>query len=102
MPRLRSVRLPCSVDLSSVRSNESRWLGCFEHCGETLAAADTHGFQAEAAAAAAKLVHHRGEHPNPGCADGVAERDSGTVHVESVVVVPIPFLQDRQNLRGES
>src|SRR6185437_9689232 len=62
--------------------------GGLEDRGYALAAADAHGFQQVAAVPSAQLAQAGGQHPGAGGADGVAERDTGSVDVELVRVVP--------------
>src|SRR5258706_14635729 len=52
-----------------------------EHGGQALPAADAHGFQPIAGAAAVQFARQRREHPATGRAYGVSERDSRTVNV---------------------
>src|SRR6266702_8417181 len=75
--------------------------GGFEDRGHTLAAADAHGLQQVAAVPAAQLAQAGGEHPGAGGADGMAERDAGSVDVELVRLVPPPAGQHGEYLDRE-
>src|SRR3954464_8662389 len=60
--------------------------GPFEDGGQALAAAEAHGLQAVAGLAAVEFAQQGGEDAAAGGADGVAQRDAGTVDVESCEV----------------
>src|SRR5690606_20360944 len=71
--------------------------------GNALAAADAHGFEAEAAVPAYKLARQIGEDTPAGCANRVAKRNARAVDVEDVVAAvilrPAPALKHGKNLR---
>src|SRR6202012_4087010 len=75
--------------------------GSLEDRGYALAAADAHGLQQVAAVPSAQLAQAGGQHPGAGGADGVAERDNGSVDVEIVRVVPPPAGQHGEDLDRE-
>src|SRR5205809_6578404 len=82
-------------------SGKSVKSGGLEDRGHALAAADAHGLQQVAAVPAAQLAQAGGEHPGAGGADGVAERDPGSVDVELVRLVPAPAGQHGEHLDRE-
>src|SRR5438128_604343 len=74
-----------------------------EYGGQALPAADAHGFQAIAAAAAVQFPRKCGEHPATSRADRVSERDARTMHVRPLEVCrgELPLAHDRESLGGE-
>ena len=58
-----------------------------EDGGQPLPAANAHGFQAIACLTALHLPEHRGQDPHAGCADWMAERDAGAIHVQPLHVI---------------
>ena len=70
-----------------------------EHRGQALPAADAHGLQPVAAAAAVQFARQRREHAPAGRADGVSERDAGAVHVRPLEIgrgeLPLPHHRER-------
>src|SRR6185437_10323755 len=75
--------------------------GGLEDRGHALAAADAHGLQQVAAVPSAQFAQAGSQHPGAGGADGVAERDTGSVDVELVWFVPPPAGQHGENLDRE-
>src|SRR5690348_12636213 len=79
------------------------WIsGGLEDGGHALAASDAHRLEQVAAVPAAKLAQAGGEHPGAGGADGMPERDAGSVDVELVRFVPAPAGQHGEDLDRES
>lgn len=94
---------------NAAKSSESRsrvcgmraGLGPSEDCGDALAAADAHGLEPIARAAALDLVNQGRQNPHAGGADWMAERDAGAIDIYPVRIAPRPRLQNGQHLAGE-
>ena len=68
-----------SLPRRTLSTSSGRGGDALEHGGQALTAADAHGLQAVARAAAAHLAQQRGEDPPAGGADRMAERDARAV-----------------------
>ena len=70
----------------------------FKDCGNALAAANTHGFKGISALASVQFAQHVRENATARCADRMSEGNAGAIDVQSVIIVPTPAFEHRQDL----
>src|ERR1700761_3105962 len=73
----------------------------FEDGGHALAAANAHGLEPITGTPSTHFIKQGSEHAHAGGADRMSERDAGAVDVQTVVIVPVPAFEYRENLSSE-